>query len=239
MNSIRNKKILGGIDVQTIGILFLMFVIVVIFWHSLLIYPIKLFVVILHEFSHGFAAVLTGGRIVEIQINEQVGGFCRTLIPQTFTARFIVSSAGYLGSIFWGGVILIIAARTKYDNILGIVIGGFLILLALLYIRTPFGFLFTVGFGVCLIIISSLVKNTLIDILMRFLGMTSCLYVIIDIKQDLIDRSGIGSDADTIAQLFNSPGLSVPIGIVWILSAVCAFVFFLWIAGRGEARELS
>lgn len=234
MSRIQNRKVLGGIDVQTIGILVLMFVIAAIFWHSLLIYPIKLFVVILHEFSHGLAAILTGGSIVKIEISERVGGVCYTLIPPTFTARFIVSSAGYLGSIFWGGLILIIAVKTKYDNILGMIIGGFLVLLALLYIRTLFGFAFTAGFGVFLIIVSSVAKNVLIDILMKFLGMTSCLYVIIDIKEDLIARTDIGSDADRIAQLLGSQSLSVPIGIVWILLALFAFAFFLWIAGRGE-----
>ena len=58
-NSLQKKKVLGNIDVQTIGILSVMFVVAVIFWHSYLIYPIKVFVVILHEFSHGLAAVLT------------------------------------------------------------------------------------------------------------------------------------------------------------------------------------
>ena len=68
---------------------------------------------------------------------------------------------------------------------------------------------------------------------MKFLGMTSCLYVIIDIKEDLIDRTNIGSDADTIAQLLGFQGFSVLIGIIWIVLAVFAFIFSLWIASRG------
>jgi len=232
MNSLQKKKVLGNIDVQTIGILSAMFVIAIIFWHSYLIYPIKLFVVILHEFSHGLAAVLTGGSIVRIEVNQQVGGVCYTMGG----ARFIVASAGYLGSIFWGGLILIIAARTKYDNIMGMIIGGFLILLSALYIRNPFGLLFTAGFGVVLAIVSYTAKNVVIDIIMKFLGMISCLYVIIDIKSDLIDRTGIGSDADTIARLLGSQSLSVPIGIAWILIAILGFGVFLWIASRGETE---
>jgi hypothetical protein len=220
-------------DWQTLGILIAMFVVAVIFWNSLLIYPIKLFVVILHELSHGLAAVLTGGEIVKIEISQQVGGVCWT----RGGSRFIVASAGYLGSIVWGGIILIIAARTKYDNILGMVTGGLLILVSLLYIRNLFGFLFTVGFGVFLLIISYAAKNKIVDILMKFLGMTSCLYVIIDIKSDLIDRSNIGSDADTIAQLLGTQSLSVPIGFVWIAIAAVAFGFFLWIAGQGDGTQ--
>lgn len=230
MNSTRMLK---NIDLQTLGILSAMFLFAMIFWNSLLIYPIKLFVVILHEFSHGLAAVLTGGKIVKIEVNQLVGGVCYT----RGGSRFIVASAGYLGSIFWGGLILIIAVKTKYDNILGIVIGAFLILLSLLYIRNLFGFLFTVGFGIALIVMAFVAHNKVMDILMKFLGMASCLYVIIDIKSDLIDRSNIGSDADTIARMLGSQSLSVPIGLAWIALAVVAFGFFLWIASQGEERE--
>ena len=230
MKKIHYHTALKGFDIQTIGILLLMFSVSVIFWHSMLIYPIKLFVVILHEFSHGFAAILTGGSIVKIEVNQLIGGVCYTMGG----TRFIVASAGYLGSIVWGGLILIIAARTTYDNIMGMIIGGFMILLSALYIRNLFGFLFTAGFGAFLIIISYTAKNALVDLLMKFLGMTSCLYVIIDIKEDLIDRTNIGSDADTIARLLGSQDLSVPIGIAWIFLAVCAFILFLWIASQGD-----
>ncbi len=226
-----------GIDMQTIGILLVMFLIAVVFWNTILIYPIKVFVVILHEFSHGLAAIVSGGSIERIEINQRIGGVCYTRIPPTFWARFIVASAGYLGSIFWGGLILIIASRTKYDNILGMLIGGFLILLSVLYIRTMFGFLFTAGFGVALILIAYFAQNVVTDVLMKFLGMTSCLYVIIDIKEDLIDRTAIGSDADAIAQLLGIQSLSVPVGIFWIILALLSFGLFLWIASKGESER--
>ncbi len=222
------KNRFHSVDLQTLGILVVLFLVAAVFWDTLLIYPIKLFVVVLHEFSHGLAAILTGGRIVKIEVNQLVGGVCWTVGG----SRFIVASAGYLGSIFWGGVIFMIAARTKYDNVLGMVIGGFLVALSLLYIRNMFGFFFTVGFGVLLISVSAFARNAIVDILMRFLGMTSCLYVIIDIKSDLIDRSGIGSDADTIAQLLGFPGLSVLIGILWIVIALAALIGFFWIASK-------
>ena len=31
------------------------------FWHSIVLYPVKLFVVLMHELSHALAAILTGG----------------------------------------------------------------------------------------------------------------------------------------------------------------------------------
>ena len=225
-----DAKNVKQLDWRTVGMLAAMFVVAGIFWDTIFIYPIKLFVVVLHEFSHGIAAILTGGSIVRIEIDYRIGGLCYTQGGSTF----FVASAGYLGSIVWGGIILMIAVRTRRDKLLGMVIGGLLALLALVYIRNPFGFFFTVGFGLALGAISFFARDAVVDLLLKFLGMTSCLYVIIDIKEDLIQRSGVGSDADAIAKLLGAPALSVPIGIFWILLALGAFAFFLWFAGKGE-----
>jgi hypothetical protein len=51
--------------------------------------------------------------------------------------------------------------------------------------------------------------------------------VVIDIKEDLIDRSGIGSDADKIAGMLGKPSLSIVIGIAWIILAVVILVLTL------------
>ncbi|MBD3306499.1 hypothetical protein GF339_08865, partial [candidate division KSB3 bacterium] len=79
MNSFQMKQSLKQIDLKTLGILFVMFLLAVVFWNSIFIYPIKLFVVVLHEFSHGLAAIVTGGSIVRIEINQQIGGMCYTM----------------------------------------------------------------------------------------------------------------------------------------------------------------
>ena len=54
--------------------LLLIFVGIGFLWNTVFVYPLKIFVVFMHEVSHGLAAIATGGRIVEIQINPQQGG---------------------------------------------------------------------------------------------------------------------------------------------------------------------
>ncbi len=235
MEQKKTPAFLNFIDLKTTGILFLMFLIAFIFWDTPLIYPIKLFVVILHEVSHGLMAVITGGQIERIEIDYRVGGVCYFRGGNLF----LTASAGYLGSIFWGGLILILAAKTKYDNIMGMITGAFLVILSIFYVRNMFGFFFTLLFGIILIIISYKASNYVLDLVMKFLGMTSCLYAIIDIKEDLISRTNIGSDADYIAQSLGWQKLSVPIGIIWIFIAFLSFCIFLFIAGKNDEKKKS
>ena len=52
-----------------------MIAVAALFWNTIFIYPIKLFVVMLHEMSHGIMAMLLGGTILQIQIDPRIGGF--------------------------------------------------------------------------------------------------------------------------------------------------------------------
>lgn len=72
---------------------------IIYFWDSYIVYPVKLFVVLLHEISHGVAAIATGGSIVGMEISANLGGVCHILGENPF----VVMSAGYLGSMCWGG----------------------------------------------------------------------------------------------------------------------------------------
>ena len=63
------------------------------------------------------------------------------------------------------------------------------------------------------------------DYFLKFIGMVSCIYVIIDIKNDLIDRTGVGSDADSIAEMTGIP--SVVVGMVWFFLAALVIYYTL------------
>ena len=87
-------------------------VVVGFFWDSVVVYPLKILVVFFHELSHGLVAMLTGGEIVRIEVVKEQGGLCVT----RGGSRFLTLSAGYLGSLMWGGVIVMLAARTRHDR---------------------------------------------------------------------------------------------------------------------------
>jgi hypothetical protein len=184
-------------------------------WDTMVVYPLQVFVVLLHEISHGIAAVATGGSIQKILLTPDQGGAC--LCPGG--NAFVTLSAGYLGSLAWGVVMLLIATgRTFWHRIALGAIGAIVVGMSLLYVRSAFGFVFGLGFGVALVAGAKYLGPVVQRAALTALGLTSCLYAILDIKSDIIDRPGLESDARMLAELTHVPTLVW--GGVWITIAL-------------------
>lgn len=197
------------------------------FWNTIFIYPIKLFVVMLHEMSHGLMAMLFGGTILQIQIDPRIGGYCQYRLEPSFWSSIMTASAGYLGSLLWGTLILVLAVKTKKDHYISLIIGFVLLWLSYFVLKSGefFGTAMTVGLGIFMLVAYKYFSPVFHDLWLKFIGITSCFYVILDIKDDLIDRTNIGSDADQIAEITGFS--SQLIGIIWILIAITTLFFTL------------
>ncbi len=223
---------------NNIFILIIMFVAAVLLWNTVLLYPVKLFVVALHELSHGVAAVLMGGRIENIQISPQIGGYCQYSFPASagVLKKTFVASAGYLGSMLWGAVILMLASISRMDRRITFSIGVMMLILTYWVVKTGelFGILFCLIFGLFLLISAKILPDRFHDLFLKFLGLASCLYVIIDIKDDLIVYQACGNDAHAIAQLLGIPQMAIIIGIAWIFLALVILFLALRFAFRHQ-----
>lgn len=204
------------------------FVGIALLWGTLIVAPVKIFVVLLHEISHGVAAVATGGEIVRIEVNAQQGGVCST----RGGSAFVTLSAGYLGSMLWGALILIGASRTRYDRYISGAIGACVLILTLLYVRNLFGFASALLFSFALILMGWKLSERTNDFVLKVIGMTSCLYAVLDIVDDVLRRPGIGSDADMLAAHTGIPSLVW--GVLWIVTSVAVTAASLWIASKGD-----
>jgi hypothetical protein len=182
-------------------------------WDTPVVYPLKIFVVFLHEISHGLAAVATGGSIERIELSASQGGVCWT----RGGSRFVTASAGYLGSMLWGALLLVAAARTRLDRALVALVGVFVAGVTLLYVRSLFGFVYGLGAGAVLVGVAAALPAHVSDTLLRVIGTVSCLYAPWDIASDILLRDVPCSDAHTIAALTGIP--PVFWGTVWMLMA--------------------
>lgn len=224
----KKQSIFKGVDWKTlIGLLGLMLV-VVILWDTIFVYPLKILVVFFHELSHGVMAVLTGGRVVGIQVNALQGGLCVTEGGN----RFLTLSAGYLGSLVWGGFILLSATRGKKQQQATLGLGVLMVLVSLLYVRPwfGFGFIFAILIGAALIYAGLKLNRDWNVIVLKVIGLTSCLYAVLDIRDDILARPGAMSDARMLAELTHIPTFIW--GGLWFLSGLIAAGYFLLTASK-------
>ncbi len=197
-------------------------------WDTWLVTPLKLFVVLLHEISHGLAAVATGGTIDRIVVTPDLGGACYCGGGDAF----VTLSAGYLGSLLWGAALVLIAARfgRRSPWITG-AIGVFIGLVTVLYVRNPFGLMFGLGFGAALVAAARYLSPAANGRVIWVLGLTSCLYAVLDIKSDVLDRPELRSDARMLAEMTGVP--TVVWGGLWIAAAL----FVCWLLFRRLLRQ--
>jgi hypothetical protein len=206
----------------------LFFVALWLLWDTALVYPLKIFVVLLHEISHAVVAVATGGSIERIELSPLQGGACYCPGGNAF----LTLSAGYLGSLLWGGL-MFSAARAKRIRAEWVTsfIGVLVVALTLLYVRTTFGLVFGIAFGAGMLTLSRKATPGLNRTTLLTLGLTSALYAILDIKSDVIDRPGAESDAFMLAEI---TGIDTVVwGVLWI---TLALGFSFWLL-RGAYRE--
>jgi hypothetical protein len=192
----------------------LLFLISVFFWDTIFIWPIKILTVFFHELSHGLAAVFTGGSILRIELSANEGGVCWN----QGGIRWIVLSAGYLGSLLWGGALFLTASRTRLDRYIVQGLAFLLIGVTFVYVRTLFGFLFGLITGLAMLGFARKFGEVACDQFLRYLGLTSMFYVILDIKSDLISRTVAESDAARLGSMIGVPGWLI--GGVWFLIAL-------------------
>lgn len=202
---------------QLIAIIVLVFA----FWNTPFVIPLKILIVFLHELSHAVAIILTGGSVESLSVSPQQGG----LVIGRGGNRFISLSAGYLGSLMLGMLLLFVALRTRADRAVLGMFGGVMILITLLYVRDPFAMAFCAGTGALMLAVAWYLGRNPCDLLLRIIGLTSMIYVPFDIFDDTIRRAGMRSDARMLAEEFG--GTTLMWGGLWLVLSLIMIFFCL------------
>ncbi len=197
-------------------------------WDTAIVYPLKIFVVLLHEVSHGMAAMATGGSVERILLNVHEGGAAVTRGGNPF----LTLSAGYLGSLLWG-VLFVLLGFSRWLKARWIVgaVGGAVLLITVFFVRSLFGIVFGLAFGGALLAAARYLGPRWNRNLLLALGLTSCLYAVLDIKSDILDRPHLRSDAAMLAEMTGIP--TAVWGFLWIGIALLVSAWLLrWVARR-------
>src|SRR3979411_2856274 len=84
---------------------------------EILSYPFRIFVTFIHEGGHAVAALLTGNSVQSLSVAMNASGETYTTQGGMF-AQMLVSSAGYLGAMTFGALLLVLIRRAVASRIL-------------------------------------------------------------------------------------------------------------------------
>ena len=210
-----------GISVTHVVLQFILICGTFALWTSPLIQPVKIMVVLFHEMSHGLMALVTGGQVTNIVITPDEGGLCETeggAVP-------LIVSAGYLGSMFFGGLLLYLS---KFRSSVSVVYTVLTVLLAaaiFTVLRDPFSRTFATGLAGAFIFLGLVAPTFIASLFLQLLGTVSCLYSIFDIYGDVVVSGGVENDAQIFSDLTGvSPDL---VGFVWLAISIVYFITVL------------
>lgn len=180
-------------------------------WQTPVVLPLKLLVVFFHELSHGLAALSTGGQIESLTLTADQGGLAVT----RGGSAIAILSAGYLGSLLIGLLIFAVALRSKADRVALALLGGVILLVAVLYVREPFALAFALAAGALMLAGARWLPTVAADLILRFIGLASMIYAPYDILSDTILRAHLHSDARLLAEEVG--GATLLWGGLWLI----------------------
>jgi hypothetical protein len=195
-------------------------------WTTPIVFPLKLFVVLLHEVSHALAGVATGGSVERIVLHANEGGATWVRGGNAF----VILTAGYLGSLLWGLALVEVAgSKPRLARHALAALGIFVLIVATLYVRNLFGFIFSACFGAALVLAAARLRPRGVASVLLVLGLTSALYALLDIRSDILARPHLQSDARMLAELTGVPTLVW--GGLWgvIALVACWFALKRWL----------
>lgn len=187
-------------------------------WSTPVLLPLKILVVFLHEVSHAVAVLATGGSVETLSVTAQEGG----AVLSRGGNRFLTLSSGYLGSLFIGLGLIWAALHSRADRWVVGGLAGILLVVALLYVREGFALAFCLGTGALLLGAARFLPHGPNDFVLRLIGLTSIIYVPLDIFSDTLARAHLRSDARMLAEEFG--GATVVWGAMWLLLSLVAIL---------------
>jgi hypothetical protein len=215
---------------KRLSYLILLLVLIIVAWDYPILYPLKLLVVFFHESSHAIATLLTGGEVKELVIDQNQGGHVISLGGN----QFIIISAGYIGSLFWGIAIYIASVKSHYDKAIMAILGVSILIITIILSRSLFSWIFGLLTGGAMLLMARYLAEKYNDFALRTIGLTSIMYAPLDIYSDTISRSHLQSDAYLLAEY--TGGTTLLWGSIWIIISVVVIYYCLkWLLNETVA----
>lgn len=221
---------------------------------EVLSYPFRIFVTFIHEGGHAIAALLTGNSVQSLSVSMNASGETYTTQGGTFSQMF-VSSAGYLGAMTFGALLLVLIRRAVAARV--VLVGSALVILVL---TTVFGFFkplvagswsslsgipFTLFAGIALVIgllaVARFASARVATFVVSLLAVQCVLNALLDLKTVFFLSSpfapAVPNDAVNMANVTHIPAIIW--AIIWIVVGfgILSIALRLYVAARDRAFD--
>ncbi len=188
-------------------------------WGTKVMYPFEIITTFLHEISHAFGFLLTGGSVIEMNVHPDSSGS----LPGYGGSKFFIFSSGYIGSCLFGAMIFLAAAKSDWDRWILAFFGVAILGLTIIFRGNEFALIAGVITAVVSLLIAKFAPNVFCDYLLRFIGLTSMLFPVYDVYQGVIKNPQLRTDAAMLAESVG--GSTVMWGWLWIIVSVAVIGF--------------
>ncbi len=183
-------------------------------WGTKVMYPFEIITTFLHEISHAFGFLLTGGSVIEMNVHPDSSGS----LPGYGGSKFFIFSSGYIGSCLFGALIYLSAAKSDWDRWILAFFGVAILGLTIIFRGNEFALIAGVITAIVSLLIAKFAPNVFCDYLLRFIGLTSMLFPVYDVYQGVIKNPQLRTDAAMLAESVG--GSSVIWGWLWIIVSI-------------------
>jgi hypothetical protein len=215
-------------------------------------YPFRIFVTFIHEGGHALAALLTGNSVASLSVAMNASGETYTT-QGGLISQVLISSAGYIGSMAFGALLLILIRKAVAARIVLLACGIFVFALTMIFglIKPVFtmsawsGIPFTLFAGllisVGLVLIARFASLRVATFFTSFLAVQCVLNALFDLKTVFFLSSpfatAVPTDAVNMAHATGIPAIFWT--VVWIAIALgfLWFVMRLYVAGRDKGFQ--
>ena len=159
-----------------------------------LLYPFTILATWFHEMGHGLCAMLLGGTFVTLQLSPDGSGYAihsgTRFLAQPGVA--LVAAAGPLGPALAGALLIRLSLRPKWSRfgLTGLVM--VMLLSALIWIRTPFGFGLIVLLALLLLVICINGTDRWQSLSLQFIGVQACISIFLQIGYLFTEKVLVG-----------------------------------------------
>lgn len=188
---------------------------------DVLTYPFRLFVTFMHEGGHALATVLTGNTVLNLTVRPDGSGVVNSLLSDSLFTNLIVSSAGYLGAMLYGALLLVLIRRSTAARYVLTGSAAFILVMTLGYGWNPFTLASGITLAALLLLTAKFASRRVASFLVSFLAVQCVLNAIFDLKTVFFMSSpfssGTHSDAVNMANATGIPAIFWT--LVWIIAA--------------------